>query len=160
MKEQMAHWWRVRPLQSQMPLGCKRVPVNRTPLPATVARLANTSLLPALYAFVRCRSSSRVIRIPQLVRRESGANPLSFFMDLDRFARLVDQWRERLKTFPSIDDSSIGTIGGGKSKPSGRIDIALIQSLVRNGEVNDLVGDYGHLMVDECHHLSAVTTML
>jgi superfamily II DNA or RNA helicase len=27
---------------------------------------------------------------------------------------------------------------------SGHIDIALIQSLVRNGEVNDLVGDYGH----------------
>jgi len=74
--------------------------------------------------------------------------------------QLVDQWRERLKIFLSIDDSSIGTIGGGKSKPSGRIDIALIQSLVRNGEVNDLVGDYGHLMVDECHHLSAVTTML
>jgi superfamily II DNA or RNA helicase len=71
--------------------------------------------------------------------------------------QLVDQWRERLKTFLSIDDSSIGTIGGGKRKPSGRIDIALIQSLVRNGEVNDLVGDYGHLMVDECHHLSAVS---
>jgi len=71
--------------------------------------------------------------------------------------QLVDQWRERLRTFLSIDDSSIGTIGGGKRKPSGRIDIALIQSLVRNGEVNDLVGDYGHLMVDECHHLSAVS---
>jgi len=55
--------------------------------------------------------------------------------------QLVDQWRERLKIFLSIDDSSIGTIGGGKRKPSGRIDIALIQSLVRNGEVNDLVGD-------------------
>src|SRR5205823_8855957 len=52
---------------------------------------------------------------------------------------------------------SIGTIGGGKRKPSGRIDIALIQSLVRNGEVSDLVDDYGHLIVDECHHLSAVS---
>ena len=71
--------------------------------------------------------------------------------------QLVGQWRERLKTFLSMEDSSIGTIGGGKRKPSGRIDIALIQSLVRNGEVNDLVGDYGHLIVDECHHLSAVS---
>jgi superfamily II DNA or RNA helicase len=71
--------------------------------------------------------------------------------------QLVDQWRERLKAFLSIDDSSFGTIGGGKRKPSGRIDIALIQSLVRNGEVNDLVGDYGHLIVDECRHLSAVS---
>ena len=71
--------------------------------------------------------------------------------------QLVDQWRERLRTFLSIQDSDIGTIGGGKRKPSGRIDIALIQSLVRNGEVSDLVGDYGHLIVDECHHLSAVS---
>src|SRR4029453_1540318 len=48
-------------------------------------------------------------------------------------------------------------VSGGKRKPSGLIDIALIQSLVRNGEVSDLVGDYGHLIVDECHHLSAVS---
>jgi Type III restriction enzyme, res subunit len=32
-----------------------------------------------------------------------------------------------------------------------------IQSLVRKGEVSDLVADYGHLVVDECHHLSAVS---
>ena len=71
--------------------------------------------------------------------------------------QLVDQWRERLRTFLSVQDNDIGTIGGGKRKPSGRIDIALIQSLVRNGVVSDLVGDYGHLIVDECHHLSAVS---
>jgi superfamily II DNA or RNA helicase len=33
----------------------------------------------------------------------------------------------------------------------------LLQSLVRKGEVDDLIGDYGHLVVDECHHLSAVS---
>ncbi len=51
----------------------------------------------------------------------------------------------------------IGMVGGGKRSPTGRIDVALIQSLVRNGEVSDLVGDYGHVIVDECHHLSAVS---
>ena len=71
--------------------------------------------------------------------------------------QLVDQWRERLRTFLSIEDKDIGTIGGGKRKPSGRIDVALIQSLVRNGEVSDVVADYGQLIVDECHHLSAVS---
>jgi hypothetical protein len=71
--------------------------------------------------------------------------------------QLVDQWRERRRTFLSIENADIGTIGGGKRKPSGQIDIALIQSLVRNGQVSDLVGDYGHLIVDECHHLSAVS---
>ena len=33
--------------------------------------------------------------------------------------------------------------------------MAIIQSLVRKDVVNDIVGDYGHLIVDECHHLSA-----
>ncbi len=35
------------------------------------------------------------------------------------------------------------------------LDVALIQSLVRKGVVDDRVADYGHLVVDECHHLSA-----
>lgn len=70
---------------------------------------------------------------------------------------LVKQWVERLQTFLNIDPKMIGTIGGGKRKPTGVIDVALIQSLVRRGEVEDLVGDYGHLIVDECHHLSAAS---
>ena len=37
--------------------------------------------------FVGCRFSSRVIGTPELLRRESGANPLAFFMDLHKFAR-------------------------------------------------------------------------
>ncbi len=70
---------------------------------------------------------------------------------------LLDQWVERLKTFLHIDPNQIGAIGGGKRKPTGIVDVALIQSLVRNGEVDDIVADYGQLIVDECHHLSAAS---
>jgi superfamily II DNA or RNA helicase len=70
---------------------------------------------------------------------------------------LMDQWVARLATFLSIDPAKIGMIGGGRRRPTGVIDVALIQSLVRKGEVSDLVGSYGHLVVDECHHLSAVS---
>jgi hypothetical protein len=70
---------------------------------------------------------------------------------------LLGQWAERLKTFLDIDPKDIGIIGGGRRNPTGIIDIALIQSLVRQGEVSDLVADYGHLVVDECHHVSAVS---
>ena len=70
---------------------------------------------------------------------------------------LLDQWVERLKTFLQIDPKQIGTIGGGRRKPTGMIDVALIQSLVRSGEVDDIVADYGQLIVDECHHLSAAS---
>jgi superfamily II DNA or RNA helicase len=70
---------------------------------------------------------------------------------------LLAQWVERLRTFLDIDPKDIGVIGAGRRKPTGVIDVALIQSLVRRGEVSDLVADYGHLVVDECHHLSAAS---
>ena len=31
----------------------------------------------------------------------------------------------------------------------------IIQSLSKKGVVDDIVGEYGHLIVDECHHISA-----
>jgi superfamily II DNA or RNA helicase len=71
--------------------------------------------------------------------------------------QLMDQWLARLKAFLDIDATCIGTIGGGKKKPTSLIDVALIQSLVRKGEVSDVVANYGHLIVDECHHLPAVS---
>lgn len=70
---------------------------------------------------------------------------------------LLNQWVERLGSFLQIDPKQIGTIGAGNRKPTGVIDVALIQSLVRRGEVDDIVADYGHLVVDECHHLSAAS---
>ncbi|WP_343504774.1 MULTISPECIES: TOTE conflict system archaeo-eukaryotic primase domain-containing protein [Roseobacteraceae] len=70
---------------------------------------------------------------------------------------LLRQWVERLGSFLQIDPKRIGTVGAGKRKPTGVIDVALIQSLVRKGEVDDMVADYGHLVVDECHHLSATS---
>jgi superfamily II DNA or RNA helicase len=69
--------------------------------------------------------------------------------------QLMDQWAERLATFLDVPAKSIGRIGGGRRKPTGMIDVAVIQSLVRSGTVDDCVASYGHLIVDECHHLSA-----
>lgn len=69
--------------------------------------------------------------------------------------QLLDQWRERLSLFLDVPSREIGAIGGGKKIPTKRIDVAVIQSLGRKGEVHECVGDYGHVIVDECHHLSA-----
>jgi len=69
--------------------------------------------------------------------------------------QLLEQWIERLCAFLDLPPKSIGHIGGGRKKPNGMLDIALIQSLVRKGVVDDRVAEYGHLIVDECHHLSA-----
>lgn len=69
--------------------------------------------------------------------------------------QLLDQWIQRLSAFLDIPAKSIGRIGGGRSRPTGMLDVAIIQSLVRKGVVDDRVADYGHVVVDECHHVSA-----
>lgn len=69
--------------------------------------------------------------------------------------QLMEQWVERLSQFLGLSAKAIGRWGGGRKKLTGNVDVALIQSLARKGTVNDLVADYGHLVVDECHHLSA-----
>lgn len=71
--------------------------------------------------------------------------------------QLLDQWRERLAMFLAKPIDQIGQIGGGKTKRTGEIDVAVIQSLHREKEVKDFVAEYGHVIVDECHHLSAFT---
>jgi superfamily II DNA or RNA helicase len=70
--------------------------------------------------------------------------------------QLLEQWVARLQSFLDIPPGGLGIVHGGKKKPTGIIDVALMQSLVRRGVVSDLVADYGHVVVDECHHLSAV----
>ena len=71
--------------------------------------------------------------------------------------QLLDQWLARLASFLDLPAERIGQIGGGKRRPTGVVDVAVIQSLVRKGEVDAVVADYGHFIVDECHHLSAVS---
>lgn len=70
---------------------------------------------------------------------------------------LLKQWQERLQTFLGAGKDIVGTIGGGKTKPTGKIDIAVMQSISRQGKVNPLVENYGHVIVDECHHVGAVS---
>ena len=71
--------------------------------------------------------------------------------------QLLDQWRERLAAFLNLPIKSIGQIGGGRRRTSEIIDVAVIQSLNRRQVVDDMVANYGHVIVDACHHLSAVS---
>ncbi len=104
----------------------------------------DTGVLAATTAF-----GKTVVAIALIAKRECNT------LVLVHRRELLAQWIERLKSFLSIDPAAIGVIGGGRRKPTGKIDVALIQSLVRKGEVSDLVAGYGHLIVDECHHVSA-----
>src|SRR6267378_942576 len=59
--------------------------------------------------------------------------------------------------FLGLPAKSSGQIGGGVAKRSGCVDIAILQSAHDKEGVKDFVAEYGQVMVDECHHLSAFT---
>lgn len=71
--------------------------------------------------------------------------------------QLMEQWVERLATFLNIPPKEIGQIGGGKNYISGKVDVATIQSLNYGGQLKSFITQYGQVIVDECHVISAVT---
>ncbi|MFQ5471969.1 MAG: DEAD/DEAH box helicase family protein [Dehalococcoidia bacterium] len=71
--------------------------------------------------------------------------------------QLLEQWRAQLSLFLEMKSAEIGQIGGGKRRVTGEIDVAMIQSLARGGVIADEVASYGHVIVDECHHIPAVS---
>ena len=70
---------------------------------------------------------------------------------------LLRQWQERLQAFLGVGKGVVGTISGGKFKFTGKIDIAVMQSLSKQNVVNALVENYGHVIIDECHHIGAAS---
>ncbi|MFQ6614155.1 MAG: DEAD/DEAH box helicase, partial [Fidelibacterota bacterium] len=104
----------------------------------------DTGILSAATAF-----GKTVVGIHLIARRKTNT------LILVHRRQLLDQWRARLTTFLDLKPSDIGQVGGGQWKPTGHIDVAMIQSLRKRGVVNDIVGNYGHLIIDECHHISA-----
>ncbi len=70
---------------------------------------------------------------------------------------LFEQWRDRMNEFNGIDRKMIGIISGAKSKLTGKIDIAMIQSLVKYDALEEIAGKYTQIIVDECHHIPAAS---
>jgi superfamily II DNA or RNA helicase len=89
---------------------------------------------------------------------------------------LLSQWKQKLMEFlivneplPELPEAStkkrgrkkersvIGQFGAGKNTISGIVDIAVMQSLSRQGQVKEYVKNYGMIIADECHHASAFT---
>ncbi|HEV8337911.1 MAG TPA: DEAD/DEAH box helicase family protein [Candidatus Polarisedimenticolia bacterium] len=70
---------------------------------------------------------------------------------------LLDQWVAQISAFLGVDEKEVGQIGGGKRNANSILDVAMIQSLVRGEHVDDIVATYGHVIVDECHHVPAVS---
>jgi superfamily II DNA or RNA helicase len=65
---------------------------------------------------------------------------------------VMDQWRERLATFLELPAGNLGQFWGGRNERTGLVDVAIIQSLQRQGSFTILSG-YGHVIINECHRL-------
>lgn len=71
---------------------------------------------------------------------------------------LLEQWVKRLDEFLDLGADAIGTLGGGRDRLTGMVDVATVQSLARHKALDELMARYGHVVVDECHHVPAVMT--
>jgi hypothetical protein len=70
---------------------------------------------------------------------------------------LVEQWRDRLITHLGLSSRQIGQLGGGRNRTTGLVDVAMVQSLARRDDIANITSGYGLVIVDECHHVPAVT---
>jgi superfamily II DNA or RNA helicase len=70
---------------------------------------------------------------------------------------LIDQWRAQLSTHLGLPAKQIGQLGGGRTRQLGKVDLAMAQSLARREDLDELTAEYGFVVVDECHHVPAVT---
>lgn len=68
---------------------------------------------------------------------------------------LLNQWKERLSYFLGVDKKEIGQCGANKETLTGNLDVASFQSLFKKDNIEELVKNYGLVIVDECHHVAA-----
>ncbi|MEN9487182.1 MAG: hypothetical protein RIR56_870, partial [Bacteroidota bacterium] len=68
---------------------------------------------------------------------------------------LLEQWKERISTFLEIPSKEIGALSGSKKKITGKIDLAMLQSLSKMDDLTEIMESYSQIIIDECHHIPA-----
>jgi len=68
---------------------------------------------------------------------------------------LLEQWRESVHRFLEVPIKEIGRLSGSKKKISGKIDLAMLQSLSRLEDLAEIGKMYSQIIIDECHHIPA-----
>ena len=71
---------------------------------------------------------------------------------------LLAQWAERIATFLDLHGAQVGSLGGGKDRRTGTIDLIMLQTIAHREAPAGLLDRYGLVIVDECHALGAPAT--
>ncbi len=72
-------------------------------------------------------------------------------------AVLLDQWRQEATSLLGLKKKDIGVWRGKTTTRTGRLDIAMLPSLARHENPAEVFAQYGLVIVDECHHVPAVS---
>lgn len=124
----------------------------------------DTGILSAATAFGKTVVCSKLIaerKVSTLILLESSA--------------LIGQWMDALQDFLDIREqlpeyqtpsgrtrkrkSVIGRIQGAHDSSTGIIDIAMVGSLCKKGEIHPRLQEYGLVIMDECHHAATATVI-
>ena len=71
--------------------------------------------------------------------------------------QFVEQWKTRLSEFLGLDKTAIGVFGVQEKKRTGIIDIGMLQTISKMKNENSVIDTYGLVIIDECHHVPAVS---
>jgi superfamily II DNA or RNA helicase len=132
--------------EDQIPAACEMLKHDHGVLSATTA-FGKTVIAAKLIAE---RKTSTLILTHRRQLLSQWMTKLAEFLEIDEALPLLETKRGRKKK-----QSLIGQIGAGKARPSGIIDVAIMQSLNIGDEVKEWVKNYGMVIVDECHHVPA-----
>ncbi len=69
--------------------------------------------------------------------------------------QIFDQWLDRIESFFGIPRKQIGQFVGSKKTIATPITVAMMQSLARQLDWQQLRSSFGMVIVDECHHIPA-----
>jgi superfamily II DNA or RNA helicase len=69
--------------------------------------------------------------------------------------QLFDQWIQRIQDFLKIPKNKIGQLGNQKFSIGESVTVAMIQSLARMQDFEELASTFGTIIIDECHHIPA-----
>ena len=69
--------------------------------------------------------------------------------------QILEQWKTQLSTFLNIPLKEIGAIANQKRKPTGRVDVGMLPTITKMADAEEVLSQYGQIIIDECHHIPA-----